>query len=36
VLGHVVYDGVAAKPKPFADEMEAWREVPLEADFPSA
>ena len=36
LLGRVAYDGVAAKLKAFADEMEAWREVSLGADFPAA
>lgn len=36
LLGRVAYDGVAAKLKVFAAEMEAWREVSLGADFPAA
>ncbi len=35
LLGRVAYDAVAAKFKAFADEMEAWREVSLGADFPA-
>ena len=36
LLGRVAYDGVAAKLKAFADEMQAWRDVSLGADFPVA
>jgi len=36
LLGRVAYDGVAAKLKAFANEMETWREVSLGADYPAA